>query len=52
MKKPIFTEKQRRTIPDNVIFQIAILKIKREFENSAFGRFTKKIVIWLAEKMK
>lgn len=46
MKKPIFTEEQRRSlyIPE---LEVAKLKFKREFEKTNFIRFIK----WLLEKL-
>ena len=46
MKKPIFTEEQRRswTVPE---FEVAKLKFRREFEKTELGLFIKKTVIWL-----
>lgn len=48
MKKPIFTEEQRRSwyAPE---LEVAKLKFKREFEKSNLGQILKKIVEWLAK---
>ena len=48
MKKPIFTEKQRRSwlAPE---FEVAKLKFKRESEKSNLVLLMKRLVEWLAK---
>jgi len=46
MKKPIFTEQQRRSWY-NPELEVAKLKFKREFEKSNLGQLLKRIVEWL-----
>jgi hypothetical protein len=48
MKKPIFTEEQRRSWYSPEL-EVAKLKFKREFEKSNLGRLMKRIVEWLAK---
>lgn len=48
MKKPIFSEEQRRNlyVPE---LEVAKLKFKREFEKSNLGQFIKRMVKWLTK---
>jgi len=48
MKKPIFTEAQRRSWPLPEV-EIDKLKFKREFGKSNLGLFLKSIIDWLAK---
>ena len=48
MKKPIFTEEQRRLMYSPEL-EVAKLKFKREFGKSNLGQFIRRIVEWLAK---
>ena len=50
MKKPIFTEDQRR-FWYNIEFDIALLKFKRDFEGTNFGKFMQKSATKLAQTL-
>lgn len=51
MKKPIFSEEQRRNwlVPE---LEVAKMKFRREFDRSWHGRFNYKIIDWLAKCLK
>ena len=48
MKKPIFTEEQRRSWYSPEL-EVAKLKFKREFEKSNLGQLINGIVEWLSK---
>lgn len=50
MKKPIFTESQRRNWPYPEL-EVAKLKFKREFEKSNLGKLIKRTVEWLSKML-